>query len=119
VLDCDLIQMVMEFLQPLEINEDSLGLDAIREVGPGGHFFGAAHTLARYTDAFYAPLISDWRNYQQWDAAGRPEAWQKANALWKQALAEYEPPPLDPAIAEELDAFIARRTEEGGAPTDF
>ncbi len=119
VLDCDLIQMVIEFLQPLEISEDSLGLDAIREVGPGGHFFGAAHTLARYTDAFYAPMISDWRNYQQWHAAGRPEAWQKANALWKQALAEYEPPPIDPAIAEELDAFVARRIEEGGAPTDF
>ena len=106
-------------LKPLEITEDTLGLDAIREVGPGGHFFGAAHTLARYTDAFYAPLVSDWRNYQQWAADGRPEAWQKANALWKQALAEYEPPPLDPAIAEELDTFVARRTEQGGAPTDF
>lgn len=119
VLDCDLIQMVMEFLQPLDMSEDALGLDAMREVGPGGHFFGAAHTLARYTGAFYAPLISDWRNYQQWEAAGRPEACQKANRLWKQALAEYEPPPLDPAIAEELDAFVARRAEQGGAPTDF
>ena len=119
VLDCDLLQMVTAFMQPLEINEDSLGLDAIREVGPGGHFFGAAHTLARYTDAFYAPMISDWRNYQQWAADGGPRAWQRANALWKQALAEYEPPPIDPAIVEELDAFVARRTEEGGAPTDF
>jgi trimethylamine---corrinoid protein Co-methyltransferase len=119
VLDCDMLQMVMEFMQPVEITEDSLGLDAIREVGPGGHFFGAAHTLARYTDAFYAPLISDWRNYQQWAAGGRPEAWQRANVLWKQALAEYEPPPIDPAVTEELDAFVARRTEEGGAPTDF
>jgi trimethylamine--corrinoid protein Co-methyltransferase len=119
VLDCDLIQMVMEFLQPLDLSEDALGLDAMREVGPGGHFFGAAHTLARYTGAFYAPLISDWRNYQQWESAGRPEAWQKANRLWKQALVEYEPPPIDPAIAEELDAFVARRSEQGGAPTDF
>jgi trimethylamine--corrinoid protein Co-methyltransferase len=119
VLDCDLLQMVTEFMQPLEINEDSLGLDAIREVGPGGHFFGAAHTLARYTDAFYAPMISDWRNYQQWAADGGPHAWQRANALWKQALAEYEPPPIDPGVAEELEAFVARRTEEGGAPTDF
>jgi trimethylamine---corrinoid protein Co-methyltransferase len=119
VLDCDLLQMVTEFMQPLEINEDTLGLDAIREVGPGGHFFGAAHTLARYTDAFYAPMISDWRNHQQWAADGGPRAWQRANALWKQALAEYEPPPIDPAVAEELDAFVARRTEEGGAPTDF
>jgi trimethylamine---corrinoid protein Co-methyltransferase len=119
VLDCDLLQMVMEFIAPLEVTEDTLGLDAIREVGPGGHFFGAAHTLARYTDAFYTPLISDWRNYQQWAADGRPEAWQKANALWKQVLAEYQPPAIDPAVAEELDAFVARRSEAGGAPTDF
>jgi len=119
VLDCDLLQMVMEFLKPLDTSEDALGLDAMREVGPGGHFFGAAHTLARYTDAFYAPMISDWRNYQQWAAAGAPEAHIRANALWKQALAEYEPPPLDAAVREELDAFVARRKQEGGAPVDF
>ena len=119
VLDCDLIQMVMEFLTPLETSEDALGIEAIREVGPGGHFFGAAHTLARYSDAFYAPMISDWRNNQQWLAAGKPEAWQKANTVYKQALAEYEEPALDPAIREELDAFVERRKREGGAPTDF
>ncbi len=119
VLDCDLLQMVTEFLRPLETTEDALGVEAMREVGPGGHFFGAAHTLARYTDAFYAPLVSDWRNFQQWQAAGAPEAHQRANALWKQALAEYEPPPIAPAIREELEAFVARRKEEGGAPVDF
>ncbi len=118
-LDCDLIQMVKAFLTPLDMSRDALGLDAIREVGPGGHFFGAAHTLARYETAFYAPMISDWRNFQQWTAAGSPEAKDRANLLWKQALAQYEPPPMDPAIREELDAFVARRKEEGGAPTDF
>jgi trimethylamine--corrinoid protein Co-methyltransferase len=118
-LDVDLLQMIETFLEPLDTSEDALGIEAMREVGPGGHFFGAAHTLARYTTAFYAPLISDWRNFQQWQAAGAPEASQKANALWKQALAEYREPPLDPAIAEELDAFIARRIAEGGQPTDF
>jgi trimethylamine--corrinoid protein Co-methyltransferase len=118
-LDIDLLQMVAEFLKPLDMSEDALGIEAMREVGPGGHFFGAAHTLARYTDAFYAPLISDWRNFQQWQAAGSPEAAQKANALWKQALAEYEPPTLNPAIAEELEAFVERRIAEGGEPTDF
>jgi trimethylamine--corrinoid protein Co-methyltransferase len=91
----------------------------MREVGPGGHFFGARQTLDRYEHAFYAPLISDWRNYQTWVNAGAPEAPAKANALWKQAMAEYEPPPLDPAIAEELEAFVARRIREGGQPTDF
>ncbi len=90
VLDCDLIQMIEAFLAPLAVDSEALGLDAIREVGPGGHFFGAAHTLARYEHAFYAPLISDWRNFQQWVAAGRPEAHQKANQLYRQALAQYE-----------------------------
>ena len=119
VLDCDLIQMVMEFLTPLDTSQDALGIEAIREVGPGGHFFGAAHTLARYTDAFYAPIVSDWRNNQQWLAAGKPEAWQKANAVYKQALVEYQEPAMDAAIREELDGFVERRKREGGAPTDF
>jgi trimethylamine--corrinoid protein Co-methyltransferase len=119
VLDCDLIQMVMEFMQPLDTDEDALGLEAMREVGPGGHFFGCAHTLARYTNAFYAPLLSDWRNHQQWQNAGAPEAKHKASRLCKEILAGYEKPAIDPAIAEELDAFVARRKAEGGAPTDF
>jgi trimethylamine--corrinoid protein Co-methyltransferase len=119
VLDCDLIQMVMEFLEPLATDEDSLGIEAIREVGPGGHFFGAAHTLARYEKAFYAPMISDWRNNQQWLAAGKPEAWQKANQLYKQALTDYREPALDAGIRAELDEFVERRKREGGAPTDF
>jgi len=119
VLDVDLIQMVMEFLKPLETDPAALGVEAIREVGPGGHFFGAQHTLARYTDAFYAPIVSDWRNNQQWLAAGKPEAWQRANAVWKQALAEYQEPVIDPAVRDELDEFVTRRKREGGAPTDF
>jgi trimethylamine--corrinoid protein Co-methyltransferase len=119
VLDVDLIQMVAEFLQPLETSEDALAVSAIREVGPGGHFFGTAHTLARYETAFYTPIISDWRNNQQWLAAGKPEAWQRANTVWKQALADYREPPIDLAIREELDEFVARRKAEGGAPTDF
>lgn len=118
-LDIDLCQMVAEFLKPLDMSEDALGLATIAEVGPGGHFFGAKQTLERYSNAFYAPLISDWRNFSQWQAAGSPQAWQKANAIWKQALAEYEEPPLDPAIAEEVDAYVERRISEGGQPTDF
>ena len=119
VLDCDLIQMVKEFLQPIEITEDALGVEAIREVGPGGHFFGAAHTLARYESAFYAPMVSDWRNYQQWAAAGSPDAYKRANALYKQALNEYQEPAMDPAVKESLDDFVNRRLREGGVPTDF
>jgi trimethylamine--corrinoid protein Co-methyltransferase len=101
------------------VSEATLALDAIREVGPGGHFFGAAHTQERYRTAFYAPLISDWRNYESWREAGAPDAAQRAHGLVRQVLREYEPPPLDPAIREELDAFVARRTAEGGAPSEF
>ena len=66
IVDAEMLQMMREFLNPIRIDEDSLGLDAIREVGPGGHFFGAAHTLARYETAFYAPMVSDWRNFESW-----------------------------------------------------
>ena len=118
-LDVDLLQMVEEFLKPLTVDDGAMALDAMREVGPGGHFFGAQHTLERYATAFYQPLISDWRNFNQWQAAGSPQAAQKANALWKQALAEYREPSLDPAIQEEIDAFVARRIAEGGEVADF
>ncbi len=119
VLDADLLQMVACFLTPLETDESAMALDAVREVGPGGHYFGAAHTQARYKTAFYSPLISDWRNYESWEEAGRPEAFGTANRLYKEIIAGYEAPPLDPAIREELEAFVAKRKEEGGAPTDF
>ncbi len=119
VLDCDLIQMVKSFLQPLDLTCDALGLDAMAEVGPGGHFFGCAHTMARYETAFYSPMISDWRNFEQWQSAGSPDARDKAQVVLRQMLATYQKPAIDPAVEEELEAFVARRTEEGGAPTDF
>ena len=111
--------MVAAFLDPLATDDDALALDAVREVGPGGHYFGAAHTQARYRDAFYAPMLSDWRNFENWQDAGSPTAMQKANGVWKQALAAYEPPLLDIAAAEELAAYVARRKSEGGFKTDF
>ncbi len=119
VLDADLLQMVAAFLEPLEVSERTLALDAIREVGPGGHFFGAQHTQERYRTAFYSPLLSDWRNFEAWQEAGSPRAVERANQLVKEILGAYEPPPLEAAVAEELDAFVARRSAEGGAPTDF
>jgi trimethylamine---corrinoid protein Co-methyltransferase len=119
VIDADNLQMVAEFLDPIEVSEATLALDAIREVGPGGHFFGCQHTQDRFRTAFYAPMVSDWRNYESWREAGAPDAARRANGLFKRLLAEYEPPPLDPAVREELDAFVARRTEEGGAPSEF
>lgn len=114
VMDAELLQMMTDFLLPLEVNDDTLGLEAIREVGPGGHFFGTAHTLARFETAFYSPLISDWRNYETWDEAGKPITFEHANRMVKQLLEAYRPPPLDDAISEELEAYVAKRHEEGG-----
>lgn len=119
ILDIDLLQMVAEFLAPLDVSEDALAVEAIREVGPGGHFFGARHTQERYRNAFYAPVISDWRNYETWAQAGSPTAINRANRLWKERLVTYRKPAIDPAREEELNAFVERRIAEGGAPTDF
>nr|MBA3307579.1 trimethylamine methyltransferase family protein [Chloroflexota bacterium] len=119
ILDADLLQMVSAFLDPIAVDEDTLGLDAIREVGPGGHFFGAAHTQARYRTAFHKPMVSDWRNFESWQEAGSPEATAKASQVSKELLAAYQPPAIDPAVEEELAAFVERRKTEGGVPTDF
>ncbi|MCC6204382.1 MAG: trimethylamine methyltransferase family protein [Hyphomicrobiales bacterium] len=119
ILDIDLLQMVAEFLTPLDLSEDALAVDAIRDVGPGGHFFGTPHTQSRYKTAFYSPILSDWRNFETWAEAGSPTAIERANRIWKERLATYEEPPMDPAIREELDAFVEKRVAEGGAPTDF
>jgi trimethylamine--corrinoid protein Co-methyltransferase len=118
VLDVEVLQMVAETFQPLVVDDAEIGLDAIAETPPGGHFFGGAHTLERYRAAFYEPLVSDWSNYGQWVEAGSLDATQRANAVWKKALAEYEQPPLDDAVREELEEFVARRTAEGGAPPE-
>ena len=118
-LDADLLAMVAEFLKPFKVDAGELALDALREVGPGGHFFGAAHTQSRYRTAFFAPLISDGRNYESWREAGAPTAFDRAEALVKQRLDSYAPPPFPPERREALEAFVARRKAEGGAPTDF
>ncbi|MEL6893829.1 MAG: trimethylamine methyltransferase family protein, partial [Actinomycetota bacterium] len=119
VVDADLLHMVSAFLAPIEVTEDALAVDAIAAVGPAGHFFGEAHTQARYTDAFYGPMVSDWRNWESWTEAGSPDARSRANAIARQLLEHYEPPPIDDAIRDELRDYVDRRVAEGGAPTDF
>ena len=119
ILDIDLLQMVDAFLTPVDFSNDSLALEAISEVGPGGHFFGTQHTQERYKDAFYSPVLSDWRNFESWQEAGEPSAFQKANKVWKQRLEQYQQPALEPSVRDELDAFVAKRKNEGGVATDF
>jgi trimethylamine--corrinoid protein Co-methyltransferase len=116
ILDIEQLQMLAETLQPVGATDDDFALDAVTEAGPGGHFFATQHTMARYKDAFYAPLVSDWRNFGTWSGDGAKTATQRAASIWRAALESFSPPPMDPAIAEALDAFRRRRTEEGGAP---
>jgi trimethylamine---corrinoid protein Co-methyltransferase len=115
VLDVEMLQLMIEFLKPIDVNDAELGFDAIAGVKPGGHFFGEPHTMERYEHAFYQPLVSDWQNYENWQLGGGKDATQRATVIWKRALQEYVQPALDPAVLEELDAYVTRRRTEIGA----
>jgi len=115
ILDIEQLQHVAELMQPVHWDADELALDALREVGSGGHFFGTGHTMQRYRTAFYAPYVSDWSNFGRWQEAGARTATERAHDLWQQVLARFEPPDVDPGTIEAIDSFIARRVEEGGA----
>jgi trimethylamine--corrinoid protein Co-methyltransferase len=112
ILDVEMLQMMAALVQPFDTSPPELGLDAQREVQPGGHFFGAQHTLERYQHAFHRPLLADWRSYPAWLEDGGKNATERATGIWQQALAGFIAPPMDPAISDALDAFVAKRKEE-------
>ena len=116
IIDAEMLQGMVEVLKPVVVNESTLGLDAIREVGPGGHFFSASQTMERYDTEFYDPMLSDWRNYETWFEDGAVDATVRANRIYRKLLEAYEPPQLDPATLEELNRYIQIRKEQGGAP---
>ncbi len=105
VMDADLCGALHTYLDGVRIDDDQLALDAFREVGPGNHFFGCAHTMANYEAAFRDSELADNEPFEKWAAAGAEDAAIRANRLWKRALSEYEAPPLDEALLD----FIARR----------
>lgn len=119
VIDADLLRMLAEFQKPLIVDRDTLALEAVRDVGPGGHYFGTEHTQDRYRTAFYSPLVSDWRNFESWEQAGKPDAAQHANRVYKELLAGYQKPDLEKAVEQELAEFVNKRVEAGGVATDF
>ena len=118
ILDIEMLQTFAEIFTPLESGDAELAFEAIAAVEPGGHFFGCEHTMQRYQTAFYEPLVSDWSNFGQWTDNGALTATQRANRIWKKILQDFEAPALDPGREEELHAFVARRSAEGGAPID-
>ncbi len=118
ILDIENLQTFAEIFQPLKCDDSELAFEAIASVEPGSHFFGCEHTMERYQTAFYDPLVSDWSNYGAWTESGSLTATQRANGIWKKVLNEFEKPPMDVAVFDEIQAFIERRTSEGGAPVD-
>ena len=109
IVDAEMLQMIAEYLRPIEVNDDELAVDAIAEVGPGGHHFGTSHTLERYESAFYTPILSNRQNFESWQESGSHDIAIRANSIWKQLLDEYEQPPLDAAIEDQLVAYADKR----------
>ncbi|NJN94775.1 MAG: methyltransferase, partial [Anaerolineales bacterium] len=112
IIDAENLAKFYHFLGGFEISAETLALDMIAEVGPGGHHFGTPHTQARYSTEFFQSVLSDRQPYDTWREAGSLDAMQRAHAVWKELLASYEQPLLDPAIAEAMQDYVARRERE-------
>ncbi len=111
IIDAEMLQMISAYLQPITVDEDTLAFETIREVEAGGHYFETAHTLERYKSAFYTPLVSDWNNYEAWTDSGSLDTAARANRIWKALLAEYQAPPIDSGVQQELETYVAKRKE--------
>jgi trimethylamine--corrinoid protein Co-methyltransferase len=109
VMDVDQAGMMHTLLAGIDLSPNGQAMDAIREVGPGTHFLGCAHTQANFESAFYRSPLADNNSYEQWLAEGSLDMAQRANALWKRQLEEYVAPPLDPAVDEALLEYIDKR----------
>lgn len=112
VMDIELIRMLQAEFTPLEIDDASLAFDAHVEVGHGGHFLGAAHTMDRFRDCFYRPMLSSSDNFERWTRNGAKNTAVRANEMAHKKIEEYEKPPMDDAVKAELDEFVAKRKQE-------
>jgi trimethylamine--corrinoid protein Co-methyltransferase len=114
IVDIELLRMLKHQFAPLEIDEASLAFGAHEEVGPGGHFLGAMHTLERFRECFYRPLLSSTENFARWEQNGGRDAAARAGEIWRKTLDEYEQPPMDEAVRAELGEYVVRRRAELG-----
>jgi trimethylamine--corrinoid protein Co-methyltransferase len=114
IVDVELLQMLRAEFTPLEIDEDSMAFGAHEEVGHGGHFLGAMHTMERFRTCFYRPLLSSSENYERWMRNGGRDASARAGEIYRKQLDDYEPPPLDDAVRQELEEYVVRRRAELG-----
>jgi trimethylamine--corrinoid protein Co-methyltransferase len=112
IIDIDMLQMMAETLKPIEVSEATLALDAIKQAGHGGHFFGTTHTLANYKTAFYEPIVSDWSNFESWEENGSKTAFERANKIYRQRLKSFQPPEMDDQIRMSLESYVSQRRRE-------
>jgi trimethylamine---corrinoid protein Co-methyltransferase len=115
ITDVEMLQVMAELCAQTPAGEDDLALEALRDVPPGGHFFGTAHTLERYRTAFYEPLVADWSNFGTWEENASLDANTRATGIWQGILDDFQPPVRDGDRIEALRGFIERRTQAGGA----
>jgi trimethylamine--corrinoid protein Co-methyltransferase len=111
IIDADQLGMMQVMLEGYDMSENGQAMDAIREVGPGSHYLGCAHTQANFQTAFYRSNVADNNSFEQWSAEGEKDTAQRANGIWKKWLADYEAPAIDPAIDEALQAFMREKKE--------
>jgi trimethylamine---corrinoid protein Co-methyltransferase len=114
VMDADICGALQAFAQGVDLSENAQALDAVREVGPGAHYLGCAHTQRNFETAFYRPTLADNKSYEQWSDEGGQWHQERAAKLWRKMLADYQPPPMDEAVDEALLAYMAQRREEIG-----
>jgi trimethylamine--corrinoid protein Co-methyltransferase len=112
IMDADRLGGYQKLMNGLDVSQDALARDAYEEVAPGGHFLGSAHTMRNYQDAFYEPKLSNSENVESWEEDGSKDMRTRAYERWTQMLEQYEKPPIDPAVEEELNAYVAKRKEE-------
>ena len=112
ILDAESLAMMQHLFGGVEVSPATLAFESIQAVGPGGHHFGTEHTIARYESEFYRPIVGERLSIGQWEDAGRIEAPQRANRVWKELLANYERPPIDPGVEQELNEFVDQRKKE-------
>jgi trimethylamine--corrinoid protein Co-methyltransferase len=114
IVDAQILEMLQHEFTPLEITEESMAFGAHEEVGHGGHFLGAMHTMERFRTCFYRPFLNSSDNYERWMRGGGVDTRGRASAIWQKRLEEYEQPPLDDGIRAELEDYVNRRRTELG-----
>jgi trimethylamine--corrinoid protein Co-methyltransferase len=112
ILDLEMCGMMAKYAQGISLDDEEFAWDAFAEIGPGGHFLGAQHTMRHYETGFYQHAVFNMDNYEKWEAEGSEDIYKKAHAMWQTMLREYQAPAIDPAIKDALNAFVTQRRAE-------